>query len=126
MKRISFSLLVLAACGPKAGINETRMVPAPPREPSCGLELVQVDVTQPSFNATWDVLGYVTLLDRGTQDPADPGNRALVRPRACTMGGTAVAVAMNSASTNKLGQTGSGLVYMVLRPKTASAAPTTF
>ncbi|MEO8845267.1 MAG: hypothetical protein ABI591_02090 [Kofleriaceae bacterium] len=118
-------VLVLAGCG-KAGISETRMISGTPRGATCNLDLVQVDITQISFNSTWDVLGYVTLLDKGTQDPAAPENREIVRPRACNMGGTAVAVAINGMSQNNLGRSGSGLVYMVLRPKTAAAVTTTF
>ena len=116
---------LLAACG-KAGINETRMISATPRADHCNLDLVQVDLTAVSFNSTWDVLGYVTLADKGSQDPNAAENREIVRPRACNMGGTAVAVAVNSMSQNNLGQSGSGLVYMVLRPKAAAAAATTF
>lgn len=126
MNKLSIVVLfALAACG-KESISETRMISGTPRGANCNLDLVHVDVTQFSFNSTWDVLGYVTLLDKGTQDPAAPENREIVRPRACNMGGTAVAVAINGMSQNNLGQSGSGLVYMVLRPKTAAAAPTTF
>jgi len=118
--------LALFACGgPKAGINETRMVFAPSLPENCELKLVQVDITAFEFNQTWEVLGYVTLLDRGIQDPAAEENRALVRPRACAMGGNSVAVAMNSASQSAMG-TGSGIVYMVLRPKSWAQKPEKF
>ncbi len=75
-------VLALSACGPKVGINETRMVFAPSRPANCDLQLVQVDITAFEFNQTWEVLGYVILLDRGMQDPAAEENRKLVRPRA--------------------------------------------
>jgi hypothetical protein len=42
------------------------------------------------------------------------------------MGGSSVAIAMSSAATNKLGQQGSGVVYMVLRPKAWSQGPSKF
>jgi hypothetical protein len=119
----------LAACGPKLGISETQMIPAPARAADCQLEMQQVDPTSISFNSTWDVLGYVTLLDSKAQDPMDAQNRELVRPRACRMGGTVVAVAMNATNQVATGlgpRTGSGLTYMVLRPKSAPAAPTAF
>ena len=119
--------LVAAACSPKLGISETRMASAPPREATCALELVQADITAMSFNQTWEVLGYVTLLDKGVQDPSTEENRALVRPRACAMGGTSIAVAMTGANTARIGGTGSGVTYMVMRAKPAvAAAPTTF
>jgi len=119
-------IAALAACGPKAAISESRMAYAPSLPENCQLELVQVDITAVQFNQQWEVLGYVTLLDTKLQDPAAPENRALVRPRACAMGGSSVAVAMSSAATNQLGQQGSGVVYMVLRPKAWSQGPTKF
>lgn len=117
----------LAACGPKDGITETRMIQAPSREPSCALKFVQVNATSMAFNQTWDLLGYVAFSDSGTQDPMAEENRKLVRPRACKMGGTAIAVSMNATSTGAMGQQGSALLYMVLRPKSRQAAqPTAF
>jgi hypothetical protein len=118
---VAFSL---AACG-KAAISEHRMIHAPPRAANCELALVEVDITSMTFNQTWDVLGYVSLLDRGTQDPNAAENRALVRPRACAMGGTTIALSQNATNETMLG-TGSGVSYMVLRPKSAPAAPTAF
>jgi hypothetical protein len=117
-------LMLLGACSP--AITETRMIQAQWREPSCPLELVQVDITAMSFNQTWDVLGYITLHEAKAPDPVSEENRKLVRPRACAMGGTSIAVAINSTSTSPAGQQGGGLVYMVLRPKEALATPSAF
>ena len=125
MKRHTL-LLLLAACAPKAGMSETRMIHAPPREADCKLEMVQVDITAVEFNQKWEVLGYVTMVDRGAQDPFSEENKALVRPRACAMGGTSVAIAINSTSTNAFNQQGSGLAYMVLRPKSWEQKPQAF
>lgn len=113
----------IAACGPKAGISETRMIHAPPRDASCKLELVQVDITSITFNQQWEVLGYVTFADRGSQDPYAKENRELLRPRACAMGGTSVAIALNGMGQSSMGQQGSGIAYMVLRPKSWQAQP---
>lgn len=127
MKHVARCILLLlaslAACGPKAGISETRMVHAPPREANCKLELVQVDITSVTFNQQWEVLGYVSMFDRGSQDPYAAENRELLRPRACAMGGTSVAIAQNATGQNAMGQQGSGIQYMVLRPKTWQAQP---
>lgn len=120
------TIATIAACGPKLGISETRMIQAPARAPDCALELVQVDITSVEFNRTWDVLGYVSMTDRGAQDPMAEENRALVRPRACKMGGSVVAVVANATNTNRFGNSASGLMYMVLRPKSAPAAPSAF
>jgi hypothetical protein len=128
MTRLGASISALAftlGCG-KSAITETRMIHAPARAPDCPLELVEVDITAFDFNRTWDVLGYVGLHDDAVQDPAAEENRRLVRPRACAMGGTSIAVAQNTASTTMLGQTGSGLTYMVLRPKSPAAPPAAF
>ncbi len=116
---------LVAGCGAKAGISETRMVHAPPREKSCKLELVTVDITSVTFNQQWEVLGYVSFLDRGSQDPYAKENRELLRPRACAMGGTSVAIALNGMGQNSLGQQGSGVAYMVLRPNSWQAGPET-
>lgn len=103
------------------------MIHAPAREANCILESVQVDVTQTSFNQTWEVSGYIGLHDRKAQDPMDAQNRALVRPRACAMGGTSIAVTINAMATNQFGRQGSSIMYMVLRPKAAAPPqPTAF
>jgi hypothetical protein len=119
---IAFALVIAAGC---STVSETRMLAAPPREASCALDLVQADITSPAFNQTWDTLGYVTLSKPAAQDPAAEANRSVVRPRACAMGGTAIAVALNSANQTAFG-TGSSLAFMVLRPKQAALAPTRF
>jgi hypothetical protein len=123
--RYAVVVMLVVGCGPKAMISETRMIQAAPREPNCSLELVTVDITAMTFNQTWEVLGYVTFTDTGTQDPTAEENRKLVRPRACAMGGTSIALGMNSTNTTQLGQQGSGIMYMVLRPKSATPPPPT-
>ncbi|HEY0254438.1 MAG TPA: hypothetical protein VGC41_23080, partial [Kofleriaceae bacterium] len=114
------------ACAPKVGTSEVRMIAAPPREASCKLEMVSVDITSIHFNQQWDVLGYVTFLDTGQQDPFAESNKQLVRPRACAMGGSAVAIGMQAMGANQMNQTGSGISYMVLRPKTWTQKPEAF
>lgn len=128
MKRNSLFIVcaLAAACAPKAGMSEVRMIHAPPREANCKLDMVQVDITAVNFNQQWEVLGYVTMLDRGAQDPFSEDNKRLVRPRACAMGGTSVAIAMNATNTNQFNQQGSGISYMVLRPKAWAQGPQTF
>jgi hypothetical protein len=117
----------LGACGPKNAITETQMVYAAPRTPDCQLQLVNVDFTAWSFNKTWEVLGYISFADDGSQDPMSPENRALARPRACRMGGTAIAIAGNATASPRMRPTTSNISYMVLRPKSAtSRAPTDF
>ncbi len=116
-------LATAAGCGGALSsgpnVSETRMVQAPPLPPTCQLQLVSVDITQISFNQTWEVLGYVTLMTDAAQDPSAESNKALVRPRACAMGGTAIAIAMNAGNA-----AGSGLVYMVMHPEPPPATGT--
>jgi hypothetical protein len=132
MNRTAFVILALAlataaeGCAPKAGMSEVRMIAAPAREANCQLDMVEADITAVNFNQKWDVLGYVTLMDRGTQDPFSEQNKQLVRPRACAMGGTSVAIGMNATNTNAFNQQGSAISYMVLRPKTWAQSPQTF
>lgn len=130
MKRNTLILFLLsaaaAACAPKAGMSEVRMIAAPAREANCKLDMAQVDITSIQFNQKWDVLGYVTLMDRGTQDPFSEANKQLVRPRACAMGGTTVAIAMSAVNTNRFNQQGSSISYMVLRPKAWAQGPQAF
>jgi len=123
---LGLMVLLLTCCGPKAGISEVRMANAPSRDATCALELVEVDITAVTFNQQWEVLGYVTLADYSVQDPSARENRELVRPRACAMGGTAVANAIGATNTNQVGQQASGVSYMVLRPKTFATQPTAF
>lgn len=117
--------LGLLGCGPKSDIVETTMVHAPARAPDCRLELVQADPTSMAFNQRWEVLGYISLGDRGRQDPTSAENRAIVRPRACAMGGTSIAVALSATSTNVYGSENTSLMYMVMRKKPTGPARAT-
>jgi hypothetical protein len=123
---VLFGLVLLSACSPKAGISEVRMIHVAPREPGCKLEMVEADITSINFTQQWDVLGYITFADRGQQDPFSEENKQLVRPRACAMGGTSVAIAMNATNTNQLNQQGSGISYMVMRAKSWQNQPQAF
>jgi hypothetical protein len=42
------------------------------------------------------------------------------------MGGTSVAIGLNATNTNRFNQQGSGIMYMVLRPKTWAQGPQAF
>jgi len=56
-----------AGCGP--AISETRMAYYPPREESCELDLVRMDMHEMAPGGRWEVVGYVTLQERGVADP---------------------------------------------------------
>ena len=120
-------LATMVCCGPKAGISETRMVQLAPREADCKLEFIQQPFDY-TLLQTWEVVGMISFTDRGVQDPMAEENRSLARPRACSMGGTAISLAGSGAGTNRAGNTTSSISYMVLHPKpvAAPAQPTQF
>jgi hypothetical protein len=67
-----------------------------------------------SRTGKWELIGYVALGDNGKLDPFSDENRAIVKPRACDMGGEAVTIASNASSEN-LFTTGSAVSYGILR-----------
>jgi len=103
------------------------MIPSPPREAGCALEFVKLDMMDlSSETGTWQVIGYVALADNGAQDPFSEKNRAIVRPRACQMGGEGVTL-MASATNETIVSTGSRITYGVLRHRSSVAeAPKSF
>jgi len=108
------------ACGP--AINETRMQSYPSRGETCELEFVKLDMNDLSSpQGTWQLIGYVTIGGLGTRDPFSEDNRAIVRPRACGMGGEGVAIVINSATSAPLTST-SSISYGILRHRTAESA----
>jgi len=116
---------LLVGCGPN--ISEVRTVSAPAREPNCSLEFIKANMNElSSGTGEWEMLGQIVLQEEGVQDPFAERYRAIVRPRACAMGGEAVALVL-SATSQGLTTSGSSTSYGVLRKRTdASAKPTTF
>jgi hypothetical protein len=121
--------LLLASCGPQ--ISETRTVSYPAREASCSLEFVQIDnMTAYTLytDGKWQVIGQIILSEGGIADPFSERYRAIVRPRACAMGGEAVAILV--AGTNQtVVSSGSMTSYAVLHhppPPGQAAPPKTF
>jgi hypothetical protein len=120
--KLALAVIVLAGCGEAQLISHTQLVYAPARAPTCSLELLQGGT-----GATWQLLGYVVLYDRALQDPTTHDNLALIRPRACELGGTAVSVATSYVHTDEDGDRyGSTIEYLVLRPLPAAQLPTAF
>ena len=114
--------LLLSACGPSVSVMTMR--PSAARESGCSLDFVEVDMTRVEVDKEWTLLGYVTLSETGVQDPFSERYRAIVRPKACQLGGTAVALGMSSASQGMMGA-GSGTVYAVLKPYAEPSSETT-
>jgi hypothetical protein len=116
---------VLLGCGPS--VSEVRMVNYPPREQDCSLEFVRVDMKELSDGAgPWELIGHVILSQEGTRDPFAEEYRAVVRPRACAMGGEAVAIVTTGTAEGVM-TTGTTISYGVLRKRGSKPeAPTTF
>jgi hypothetical protein len=114
------SVTLLFGCGPSVG--EVRVANYPPREPNCGLEFVTVDMKELSDNkGPWELIGHVVLSQEGKQDPFAEEYKAIVRPRACAMGGEAVAIVMNATAEGAM-SSGTTISYGVLRKRTAKSA----
>ena len=114
----------LTACGPSVSVMTMKPMTARPAD--CPLEYVDVAFERITVDKEWTLVGYVTLSETGVQDPFAERYRAIVRPKACELGGTAVTMAMSTASQAAMGS-GSGTVYAVLVPYTEpSGEKTTF
>ncbi|MBN1611956.1 MAG: hypothetical protein JW940_35320 [Polyangiaceae bacterium] len=109
------SLLAPVACGPN--ISEVTMVTYPPREEGCSLEFLKIDMAALSSpSSEWEMIGQIVLNEEGEQDPLAERYRALVRTRACRMGGEAIGVAMNAHNESIL-VSGTAISYGVLRKR---------
>lgn len=79
-----------------------------------------------SGTGEWEMLGQVVLQEEGVQNPFDERYRAIVRPRACGMGGEAVTILL-SATSQGIATSGSATNYGILRKRRAqSNKPTAF
>lgn len=117
-------LVPLLGCVEMVSVNRQMVVPS--LAPDCPLELVQADMMELSPMSTkWDYLGTVSVGANHGLDPSNEEYRALIRPKACELGGTAVAL-MQSGNSSAMGTTSGSLIYAVLRPKSAPAAPAKF
>ena len=105
----------LSACGPSVSITRTKPMTARPAD--CPLEYVDVAFERITVDKEWTLVGYVTLSETGVQDPFAERYRAIVRPKACELGGTAVTMAMSTSNQATMGS-GSGTIYAVLVPYT--------
>jgi hypothetical protein len=116
-----FSFVV--GCGPS--VSEMRMVGVPPKPAGCPLEFLQLSMEQispasPSYS--YEVIGHVMVFESGVQDPFQEKYRALVRERACTMGGEAVAI-VQQATNSTMMASGTGIDYAVVRRRVMGGAP---
>lgn len=131
LKKAHIALAVtflLANCSPQM-VAVSQMMVVPPRPDNCPLELVQASMMELSPMGTkWDVLGMVTIAQGHASglDPSSEEVRAIIRAKACHLGGTSVALMSNSSAAGPMGGSAAGITFAVLRPKQAAAAPTQF
>jgi hypothetical protein len=117
--KMGWAIVVLGValgCGPR--VSEVRTASYPPREENCRLEFVKVDMADVSSQGgTWEMIGQIVLQGLGEQDPFAEEARAIVRPRACAMGGEAVGILLHATSHGVLSSTGTAINYGVLRKR---------
>lgn len=107
----AWMLLVLcAACGPT--ISENRITFLPAREQNCQLEFIQ---DKPWETNAWEVIGIVSIAPSGA-DPLSSSNKAIVRSRACSMGGEAVGIAAAGSAMNMVASATGSSYYVLHRP----------
>lgn len=126
MRRLTLIALCCSSTACIEAVMVSRNMPAPARAPDCKLELVQADMMELSpMGKTWDYLGTVSIGANHSFDALSDEARAMIRPKACELGGTAVALMQNSNASAGMG-TSSSIIYAVLRPKQAPEAPSQF
>jgi hypothetical protein len=115
---IVLSSLAFMAC---SDISSVRVgVPRSARGDTCDLDVISSDM---STFAQYEQVGIVTLSNASGTDPMSPEARALVRPRACALGGEAIAVMSSAGLKNGFGMTvGSLRSYTVWAKRTTGPA----
>lgn len=116
-----FGFVILTGCGPQA--QDARMgTTRPPREAQC--ELTVIDAMDTANFAKYEQVGIVRVsnAEQG-KGPLDPEMRALVRPRACALGGEAISVLASGDATSRNGlRTTAFSGYIVWAAKSAKPA----
>jgi hypothetical protein len=84
-------LFVTTGCHPE-WIGVTPGTWAPPREPKCHLDLLDVPPGDMGPDGHYDLLGHVTIMTSVSVDPRGAKMMDEVRSRACRLGGEALSV----------------------------------
>lgn len=88
----------------------------PPREQACSLDIVKVTLAETMEGGPWELVGHVYVSAQAQADPFSAEYMAVVRPRACAMGGEAFGIL--SATTNDTNLVaGSTTDYVVVRKR---------
>lgn len=117
-----FLAVLLGACGPN--ISETKMAYFPPRAETCNVEVVNGALASGANfalpDSPYEIVGMIGLGENGTQDPFSDRYMAIVRPRACKMGGDAISL-MASQTSNASITNATGTAYVVLHKRVEAA-----
>jgi hypothetical protein len=92
MRELRVGVLLLALCTCGSSIEESRLISAPAKSPQCKIEFVVVGRDDVKSDGTYEIVGHVVLIESRIEEPFTPARRAKVRPRACALGGEAVAL----------------------------------
>jgi hypothetical protein len=82
---VGFALLC-SACGPV--VSQVSSAPSPPKPGNCALQYLKAAPADGAFR----FIGQVIVQDEHPDDAFSKERRALLQPRACRLGGDAVAV----------------------------------
>jgi hypothetical protein len=110
----------VSACGPAAEtVTAVRMMYAPGNPDACPIEVVNVNpALLGPMNTDYDLLGNLAVRSSTATnpDPFNPERLALIRPKACSLGGDSVALAQEAGGLT---------LYAVMRKKGGGGATPT-
>jgi hypothetical protein len=106
--------LVLCGCASAIVTNEERLVTVPARADGCAIEHVPDGTLSAAFYQRWETVGRIEVHALHGYDANAPASVELVRPSACALGGTAVAV--DTEATEAAADGGAIWTYLVVRP----------
>ncbi len=119
-------LLTLVACGPAVG--EVRVHTRPEKPATCELQMVEVSAADMGPDGKFGPTGEMEMIGsvmigakEGTDAMADE-IKALVRPRACAMGGDAISLLASGTGSNRKGFGQQNIVFTVWGKRAAKAA----
>ena len=113
--------------GCSAPVTESRWVFAPEKPKTCDLALLQPTQAELSSTARFEILGQITIANGDPNNPFDKKYRDEIPPRACAMGGEAVAIAIpgprQGGGPARREPRGTKITYTIVRAPQPVSAP---
>jgi hypothetical protein len=130
--QLAAALLVCGCFGPIVGVHQVGM-PRAPKPADCSLDFVTVTPADMAPGAKFGMGGEFEMIG-GVAVGADSGTsavseeiKALVRPRACSIGGDAISLLASGGGANAYGRAQQNIVFQVwARRQAAPATPQKF